>query len=226
MSPIRENLKRSPLGPTIRRMARQWRQLNFRGSGDYWEARYNSGGNSGSGSYGRLAHFKADIINALVEEIGANTVIEFGCGDGNQLSLAKYPSYIGFDVSITAIENCKQKFANRPELQFLLVSDAPGHVADITLSLDVIYHLVEDAVFDEYMELLFQASRRYVLIYASDFQDRSLDSFHIRNRKFSDWITSRKSEWRLVRHIPNEYPFDPGDPEETSFADFFLYEKI
>ncbi|TAT59972.1 hypothetical protein EGM92_29840 [Enterobacter cloacae] len=31
-------------------------------------------------------------------------MMEFGCGDGNQLSLADYPRYTGFDISDHAIQ--------------------------------------------------------------------------------------------------------------------------
>ena len=33
-----------------------------------------------------VANFKAEIINKLVEENGIDSVVEFGCGDGKQLS--------------------------------------------------------------------------------------------------------------------------------------------
>ena len=38
----------------------------FTSSGDYWEKRYNSGGNSGAGSYNNLADFKGEIINSFI----------------------------------------------------------------------------------------------------------------------------------------------------------------
>ena len=37
-------------------------------SAQYWRDRYRAGGNSGAGSYGRLAGFKAEIVNAFVRE--------------------------------------------------------------------------------------------------------------------------------------------------------------
>ncbi|MBI9084342.1 MAG: hypothetical protein JEZ11_12140 [Desulfobacterales bacterium] len=73
---------------------------------EYWERRYAQGGTSGAGSYGRLAEFKAEVLNTFVEERGVQNIIEFGCGDGNQLSLAKYPSYVGLDASKTAVTQC------------------------------------------------------------------------------------------------------------------------
>ena len=41
-------------------------------------------------------------------------MVEFGCGDGNQLSLAQYPRYVGLDVSRTAIGLCQRRFAKDP----------------------------------------------------------------------------------------------------------------
>ncbi|MDR2439202.1 MAG: class I SAM-dependent methyltransferase [Planctomycetaceae bacterium] len=86
------------------------RQVLFPGSKRYWDNRYCQGGNSGAGSYGRLAEFKAEILNKFVTENNINSVIEFGCGDGNQLMLANYPYYIGVDVSPKAIEICRELF--------------------------------------------------------------------------------------------------------------------
>ncbi len=79
------------------------------GCAKYWNGRYKAGGNSGIGSYGRLAEFKAEIINNFVADYEIHTVIEWGCGDGNQLSLAQYPQYIGFDVSLKSVKMCKKK---------------------------------------------------------------------------------------------------------------------
>ncbi|NQU04581.1 MAG: hypothetical protein HQ568_00700, partial [Calditrichaeota bacterium] len=66
---------------------------SFPGSEDYWKQRYKSGGNSGAGSYHKFAEFKADILNSFVRDKQIRTIIEYGCGDGNQLRLSEYPSY-------------------------------------------------------------------------------------------------------------------------------------
>ena len=36
-------------------------------SGDYWDARYRAGDNSGEGSYGKFAKFKAQVLNQFVD---------------------------------------------------------------------------------------------------------------------------------------------------------------
>src|ERR1700744_3995435 len=77
-------------------------------SSSYWESRYASGGNSGVGSYAQFARFKADVLNTFVAEHKVQSVIEFGCGDGNQLKLAAYPKYLGLDVSETIVAKCRK----------------------------------------------------------------------------------------------------------------------
>src|SRR5690606_31220817 len=79
---------------------------------EYWDDRYKAGGNSGAGSYGRLAEFKAHVINLFFEQKGIFEVIEFGCGDGNQLSLFAAVDYLGIDVSPTAVSKCKARFSS------------------------------------------------------------------------------------------------------------------
>ena len=197
----------------------------FKDSSDYWINRYKSHGNSGIGSYGRLAEFKAQVINKLVADENITSVIEFGCGDGNQLTLASYPSYTGYDISDDILSHCKQKFENDKTKSFFNVKYYDQRKAELVLSLDVIYHLTEDRIYEEYMSRLFSASNRFVLIYSSNTSTQiGIPFAHIKHRCFSDWIKTHASEWTLVNEIKNPYPYDEHD-KESSFADFFLYKK-
>lgn len=193
-------------------------------SGDYWSNRYESGRNSGPGSYGHLAAFKAQVLNEFVAANDVTSVIEFGCGDGNQLVMAQYPSYAGYDVSRTAVAMCRDRFAGDASKCFSHIDEYYGEKAEMVISLDVIFHLVEDDIFDAYMRRLFNASSRFVAIYSSD-QDEPIEpiSAHVRHRKFSGWIDRNAASWRLANHIPNPYPYN-GDSAMTSFADFYFYE--
>lgn len=203
---------------------------SFPGSVQYWEERYKKGGTSGSGSYNRLAEFKAGVLNKFVEDQNISSVIEFGCGDGNQLSLAKYPSYIGLDVAPSAISICTEKFgADKTKSFFLYNSKAffDNHnlfKAGLSLSIDVIFHLVEDEIFENYMHHLFNASDKFVIIYASNFNKNQM--VHEKDRNFTSWVEINRKDWKLIQKIDNKYPFDPSDPENTSKADFFIFEKI
>jgi cyclopropane fatty-acyl-phospholipid synthase-like methyltransferase len=201
------------------------RLRRFRGSKAYWEERYAKGDNSGAGSYNRLADFKAEILNGFVQKHDIQNVMEFGCGDGNQLSMAKYPRYTGFDVSETAVNLCKKRFENDTTKIFLPLNEyTDEHRAELVLSLDVIFHLVEDAVFEEYVNRLFQSSTKFVIIYASDFDGKTI--YHVRNRKFTKYIKEKIAGWDLTEHIPNRYPYSRFDLDNTSWADFYIYSKI
>lgn len=220
---IKAALKSTPIiGPIIAKLRRA---RYVASSADYWESRYRSGGDSGAGSYNRLAEFKAEFLNKFVVEHDIQSVIEFGCGDGGQLALATYPCYTGIDVSRTVIDHCRDRFASEVAYSFLHSSEATNALnAQLTLSLDVIYHLVEDVVFDRYMHELFNASARWVIIYASN-EDRT-EALHVRHRKFSNWIKRRRPDFELRETVRNRYPFDPTDPANTSFADFYVFERV
>ena len=182
------------LGYALRRHARR---NDFEGSAGYWDRRYQLGSDSGAGSYGQSAAHKAEFVNRFVSDHDIDSVIEFGCGDGNQLSLADYPRYLGFDVSPEAVRACRSRFEGDPTKSFELVEDYAGQRADLTLSLDVIFHLVEDHVFEDYMKLLFDAADRYVIVYATNTNRRTpLDRAHVRHRRFTDW-TAQRDGWRL-----------------------------
>lgn len=198
----------------------------FPGSVAYWERRYRSGGNSGAGSYSKFAEYKAAVINAFVAEHSIRSVIEFGCGDGNQLRLAVYRKYLGLDVSAAAIALCKSAFSSDRTKSFRTLQEYAGDQAELGLSLDVVYHLIENDVFSRHIELLFRAATRYVIIYSSN-TDRNSghDGEHVFHRRFTDYVATQIPEWRLARHIANKYPYT-GNPLTGSFADFYIYEKV
>jgi SAM-dependent methyltransferase len=198
----------------------------FEGSAKYWDDRYASGGASGVGSLGKFAEFKAEVLNDFVARNRVDSVMEFGCGDGSQLSLAAYPRYVGVDVSGTAIAMCRRRFASDPTKTFYQLDEHSDQRADLTLSLDVIYHLVEDEVFDRHMQTLFDASRRWVIVYASNRDDTErAEAAHVKHRHFTKWVETHRPGWRLRQTIPNRYPYT-GDYRLGSFADFFIFERV
>jgi len=197
----------------------------FPGSQRYWIERYATGRNSGPGSYGELAEFKAEVLNDFVRTHDVKSVIEFGCGDGNQLRLASYPRYAGLDVSPQAVARCRETFRCDPTKTFKHVDDYAGERADLALSLDVVFHLVEDKVFAAYMTRLFASAERFVIVYSSNTDERPPGTApHVRHRKFTRWVDEAAPGWKLVRHIPNRYPCDMAT-DRGSFADFFFFAR-
>lgn len=230
MNKLKKNIKKIPvLIFFIRLIMNIFRKKNdFPGAEVYWDDRYSSGNDSGSGSYNRLAKFKADFINSFVYKNSIKSVVEFGVGDGNQLKMCNYEKYIGYDVSIKAIEICIQEFKFDTTKTFKLVSNYEKESADLTLSLDVIYHLVEDNSFKNYMNKLFESSNLYVIIYSSNGGGSSKnhpEGYHIKHRKFTDWVEQFCKDWKLIEVKKNPYPYSAQQPDFTSFADFYIYKK-
>ncbi|MBB6094923.1 SAM-dependent methyltransferase [Povalibacter uvarum] len=206
------------------RLLRQiWLGLAAKSSADYWERRYAGGLNSGAGSYGHLAEFKAGVLNEFVATRAVTDVMEFGCGDGNQLTLARYPKYVGLDVSATAIDLCRQRFANDSSKSFLQYDpvrtvNLPGMLtADLTMSLDVIYHLLEDSVYEMYLQHLFTTARRFVIVYSSD-TDARHPSRHVRHHPFTLDVAKAFPQFRLIQRLENPH-------RDDTFADFYFYER-
>lgn len=209
--------------PGVRQISLLRQRMAFSGSASYWEDNYAQGLTSGNGSYGELAEGKRVFLNELVRARGVRSVIEFGCGDGNQLSLAEYPGYIGLDVSRSAVAMCQRRFAGDPAKSFFLydgacfADNARIFTADLALSLDVIYHLTEDAIFEAYLRHLFSAGQRLVAIYSTNAAVRDTAP-HVRHRHFTPWVEDNCPQWRLTG-------VTKGPNTELARADFFVYER-
>ncbi|MBM7563930.1 class I SAM-dependent methyltransferase [Paenibacillus sacheonensis] len=136
----------------------------------YWENNYKEGGTSGRGSFGDLAAFKAEVVNAIIAQYGVRRVMEFGCGDGHQLSLMHYPQYLGLDISPTAVQLCAEKNGDDPSKSFMLYRPGAfqnrGFVeADMTVCLDVLYHITDEADYRATLRDLFSPKPRVVVLY-------------------------------------------------------------
>lgn len=169
------------------------------------------GGDSGSGSYGLLAEFKAEILNGVLTKYGVRSAVEFGCGDGHQLSLIGYPQYVGVDISGEAVRRCRAAFGDDPTKTFMLLDEWTIDRCDLAVSLDVIYHL-DDAAFEHHMELLFE-SAPLVVIYSTDGVGNP--GAGIRHHRFTDWTARHVPNWGMER-IVNPYP-------DQSLADFYIF---
>lgn len=164
-------------------------------SKNYWQNRYKTGGSSGAGSRGNEAIKKAEYINNIIDRYNIKSVNDYGHGDCNQLShMKKVDSYIGYDVSDCARNKCISMFTDDNKYKF--IDDVSKFKkADLALSLDVIYHLVEDDVYYGYLDDLFSTSG-IVLIYSTD-KDCSSGSDHCRHRKFTSYIKTRFPDFFL-----------------------------
>lgn len=215
-------IKRTPVIGTI--FAKLLKK-QFPGSEQYWINRYNKGGNSGPGSYDDLAIFKAEVLNNFVKENNISSIIEYGCGDGNQLKLADYKKYLGFDVSESAVTLCRNIFSSDNSKTFKLVRDYSGEKSELTLSLDVIYHLTEDDIFEPYMERLFESSEKFVIIYSSDTnKHEKAQPPHVKHRKITEWTKKNIKGWDLMEQIDNIHK--EKEKDRASFLiNFYIFRK-
>lgn len=197
------------------------REVEF-SSAKYWQSRYERGGTSGIGSYGKLAEFKAEVINDFIKRHKIKSVLDLGCGDGNQASLLDVDRYLGLDVSEEAIDICVRKFNGDFSRKFALYQLPFIYSVDMSMSLDVIFHLVEDGVYKQYMKDLFRCSRRFVCVYSSNTNTQvERQGEHMKQRRFTDDVDDR---WKLIEKVPNKYPYNPTDGS-GSLADFYFFQR-
>src|SRR5450432_3377781 len=196
----------------------------------YWENHYKNGGNSGEGSYKHLAAFKADVLNNLFAEYNIHRVIEFGCGDGNLLSLLRVPVYIGLDISETILKKCILRFHSDSSKSFFLYNgntfadNLHLFTSEAAISIDVLFHLVELNVYEKYLQNLFSCASKIVIIYSAD-KDFLPATEHELFRKFTVYIENHFPEWKLEKKIKNKYPVEEYGFQEGSVADFYLFTK-
>ena len=194
-------------------------------SGDYWRLRYSRGGDSGTGSYGEQATFKALSLNDFVAAHSVENMIELGSGDGNVASLLRVPHYVGLDLSVDAVDMARARFTGDETRQFNVIDSEGFHLkqilpASLAVSMDVILHLVEDQTYESYMRDLFACSTRYVGIFSTvtDQQPR-FPWRHVRYRDHRAWVTRCWPHAKLVRE-----DLRPGTTGPSTVSAFWYYD--
>lgn len=153
---------------------------------EYWERRYHSGKHhgSGEGSRGRAAKRKANRVNRLINDHRVKSVIDFGCGDGIVIKKLRVARYLGLEVSQTALDQCASRVRRRKGWTYRLYDGFdPGELpqADLVLSLDVIFHQIDDELYRRHMELLF-SSAPLVCIHSTNVN--RVGNPHVKHRAF------------------------------------------
>ncbi len=180
-------------------------KIFFQNSKQYWEKRYASGGNSGEGSQGEKAKFKVDFINAFISEKDIESIIDFGCGDGVVAGRLNPKKYIGLDISENAVKKCSTQFRKDPKKSFYVYKPKEYggdaiKTAQLGISLEVIFHITEDDLFEKYMHDLFTSSQKYVIILSNDTDKNPVYlGGHHRYRHFTKYVAEKLPEWKLVK---------------------------
>ncbi|MEC0125997.1 class I SAM-dependent methyltransferase [Paenibacillus pabuli] len=189
---------------------------------EYWEQTYRSGETSGRGSYGVLAEFKAEVVNGLIQRENITSVIEFGCGDGNQLQYMNYSEYLGVDVAASSVRLCASKFANDSSKSFMLYT--PGLwinrgflQADLTVCLDVLYHITDETDFRSTLYDILHASAEWVVLYTRLKANDNPGIRTIQDRNLFHYLFDYP-DFKVQEIIPQRYP-------DQSSADFVILRR-
>ncbi|NQX67652.1 class I SAM-dependent methyltransferase [Paenibacillus alba] len=190
---------------------------------EFWNDNYSHGGDSGSGSYGLLAEFKSQIINDFIQEHQIESVIEFGCGDGNQLLTMSYSTYLGLDVAQSSIRLCKEKFKEDTTKSFMLYK--PGLLvnrgfiqADLVVCLDVLYHITDEEDFLSTLSNIFESAKKWVILYTkitTGLEPQEVAT--IQDRPILHHLMQH-SDFSISHVIPQKYP-------ELSSSHFIMLKK-
>ena len=143
-----------------------------------------------------------DIINNFIKENKIKSIVDYGVGDGNQLKLINTENlkYTGIDVSEFIISKCKEQFKNDKTKSFIHVDNIDNKLkGELVLSCDVIYHLIEEHVYKEYMDNLFSMSNKYVIIYAPNINYD--EATHVKKREFIEYIFDNYTTFNLIERI-------------------------
>ena len=183
----------------VRKVLPSWAR-RFTNSHDYWLRRYRLGGDSGVGSGGASAAYKADYLNTFVMQHGISSMIDLGCGDGRNAVLLSVPSYLGLDISPRAVALARARCSGQHKRFAVLGTEVPTP-ADLAISMDVVYHLIEDDVLEGHLSLLSQIATRYILIYGTDHD--AVGAPHVRHRQISNRFLALNAGWSLAHREPN-----------------------
>lgn len=145
---------------------------------NYWNARYASGGNSGYGSYGEQMEKKLSWLVPLK----FNSITDIGCGDfnfGKELIIRHPAKYCGYDISEAVVARNSSIY---PYSFKVYDKNKDFEVSELTLCLDVLFHIYEDEEYEALLNILKTLPTKYLALTAYEY-DRPSDN-HVKYRKF------------------------------------------
>jgi len=127
---------------------------------NYWDRRYSRGGSSGAGSVGKLREWKWERIIYYAKNI--DDVIDVGCGDRSFWYGRSCKNYIGIDSSKVIIDKLKK----RKDGQYIYAEELPDlPPVRIVLCLDVLFHVMDDGLYERMIQKLKEYSNEWIFIY-------------------------------------------------------------
>ena len=159
----------------------------------FWQWRYltNPELGSGVGSRGEALERKRALLEALLEAVQPQSVLDVGCGDGQATKGLHILRYVGMDLSSEAVRLAK---AGRPDGRFLVGSLADHQVrADLTLCLDVLIHQADVESYQGLVARLWESTNKVLVVSGYDHPpnfEASMVHFHEPLSTTLDVVTS------------------------------------
>ncbi|WP_405154846.1 hypothetical protein [Paenibacillus sp. FSL K6-0108] len=133
-----------------------------------------------------------------------------------------YDTYLGVDVAGSLVRLCASKFANDTSKSFMLYT--PGlwinrgfMQADLTVCLDVLYHITDETDFRNTLYDILHSSTEWVVLYTRLKQNGSPGVSTIQGRNIFDYLFEYP-EFKVHEIIPQRYP-------DLSSADFIILKR-
>ena len=195
----------------------------------YWDRRYARGEDSGVGSRGESLKYKADYLNSAFKKYDIESVFDFGCGDGNLVSLLNTKLYFGIDVSVESIRACRIRFRSENGYYFECghffeytpeVIREKINPLDCVMCIDVLYHIINRDVLVKTLENIFGSMARIIILYTYPLgaikKDRDMRVYGMYARDIAP----------ILKDIVNEYRLEANtEPALGSASGFLVYQK-
>jgi len=201
---------------------------NSTSSHQYWADRYlhtNFQNSSGNGRLKFRLSYKAKMLNKIFKTYEITKVADFGCGDGLLASKLKITKYYGIEINSEIVDNLKNKFLGKNEFEFSTKFESQWrNKIDASISVDVIFHLIEEDVYQKYMNELFFADAKYVVIRAYNHKSQGTGrNSHILHREFLNTIKKYFPNYNLVNvSSPRRRHIYLSDSDKNQF---FVFKK-
>ena len=175
-----------------------------------------------------LVQGTADVINLIVLMNGTRSIIEIGCTDGPLASLLSVPSYTGVALNSATLQACAQRHGTAEGLRFVTRAGLGHEQADLALSIDVVPHLTDESTYEHYMHALFNASRKLVLIRASNPPEACASTNgRLHHRPVMHWVEKHRPDFVLLGGSDSAMTASPtaAAPSGETAAQFMLFQR-
>jgi ubiquinone/menaquinone biosynthesis C-methylase UbiE len=140
-------------------------------------------------TFDNICQLKNSLINTFILNNNITSVAELGCGDGNRSLNGNYTNhinYIGYDKNKFAINLANITISNENRKYIHWTNDTIFDKKYLTISLDIVNNIDTNRNINEYnsyVKQLFDMSKKYVIIFFSDYDINNTEKYINNNIK-------------------------------------------